>query len=184
MTARFDDTLNPRLETERRYEVIEMHLSDTNAVVPKALCGADTAHDLRDLKGYLEDRLYEVPVGTVCQDCKALAMPHAEVILEAMTPGEPSAEGCPFQSDSLAPATRGARPGCYGTILTGFRLEASHRLAPIRQSMATRSSLLAPLRRVRLARPRTPSTNPAAGDRASAPRCLRLPPSARMRRTC
>lgn len=63
--------LKPTLETERKYEMIEMRLSDTNAVVPKALCGAETSHDLRDLKSYLEDRLYEVPVGAVCQDCKA-----------------------------------------------------------------------------------------------------------------
>ena len=63
---------------------MEMHLSDTNAVVPKALCGAETSHDLRDLKGYLEDRLYGVPVGAVCQDCKVLAMPLAEDILEDM----------------------------------------------------------------------------------------------------
>lgn len=76
--------LKPTLETERRFEMMEMHLSDTNAVVPKAVCGAETSHDLRDLKGYLEDRLYEVPVGAVCQDCKALAMPLAEVILDDM----------------------------------------------------------------------------------------------------
>ncbi len=104
MTARFDDTLNPRLETERRYEVIEMHLSDTNAVVPKALCGADTAHDLRDLRGYLEDRLYEVPLGTVFQDCKALAMPHAEVILEAMTQD--------MEEDCLVGRGGGLPPSC------------------------------------------------------------------------
>ena len=30
---------------------MEMHLSDTDAVEAKALCGADTSYDLRDLKG-------------------------------------------------------------------------------------------------------------------------------------
>ena len=67
-----------------RYEVIEMHLSDTYAVVPKALCGADTSHDLRDLKGYLEDRLHGASVGAVCQVCKALAMPLAGKVVEDM----------------------------------------------------------------------------------------------------
>ena len=79
-----EDTLNQMPDIERRYEVVEMHLSDTNAVVPKALCGAATSHDLRDLKGYLEDRLNGAWVGTVCQECKALAIPLAEAILEDM----------------------------------------------------------------------------------------------------
>ncbi len=63
---------------------MEMHLSDTDAVEAKALCGADTSYDLRDLKGYLEDRLNGAWVGAVCQECKALAMPLAEAILEDM----------------------------------------------------------------------------------------------------
>ncbi len=33
---------------------------------------------------YLEERLRGRPVGTVCQDCKVLAMPLAEDILEDM----------------------------------------------------------------------------------------------------
>ena len=33
---------------------------------------------------YLEERLCGRPVGKVCQDCKALAMPLAKVILEDM----------------------------------------------------------------------------------------------------
>ena len=77
------------LETEGRsqlirHEVIEMHLSGTNAVVPKALCEAATSHDLRDLKGYLVDLLLGAPVGAICQDCKALAMPLVENIVRDM----------------------------------------------------------------------------------------------------
>ena len=65
-----------------RNEVIEMHLSDTNAVVAEALCGVASSYDLRDLKGYLVDLLQGAPVGAICQMCKALGMPLAEEILE------------------------------------------------------------------------------------------------------
>ena len=58
-----------------RYQVFEMHLFDENAAEERANCGRDTTRtERRGLKGYLEDRLREAPVGAVCQECKALAM--------------------------------------------------------------------------------------------------------------
>ena len=41
-------------------------------------CGVNvSADDLRGVDGYLEDRLYGVSVGVVCEVCKALAIPFA-----------------------------------------------------------------------------------------------------------
>ena len=78
MNDRNDETMKATLETDRRYEVREMHLFDTNAREEKALCGVDTpADELRGLDGYLQDRLHGVPVGTVCERCKSVAAPFA-----------------------------------------------------------------------------------------------------------
>ena len=78
MKTRDDETMKVTLETNRRYEVGEMHLFDTDAREEKALCGVDTsADDRRGVNGYLEDRLYAVSVGVVCEGCKALAVPFA-----------------------------------------------------------------------------------------------------------
>ena len=75
-------------ETGRRYEamshnVIDMHLFDEDADEEKALCGAETSYNVRSVKYYLEDRVHGPSVGSVCQECKALAMPLAEEIIEA-----------------------------------------------------------------------------------------------------
>ena len=68
-----------------RYQVFEMHLFDENAAEERANCGRDTTRtERRGLKGYLEDRLREAPVGAVCQECKALAMPLAKNIIADM----------------------------------------------------------------------------------------------------
>ena len=62
-----------------------MHLFYADAAREKALCGEDSSSIERLSVGYyLEERLRGRPVGTVCQDCKTLAMPLAEVILEDM----------------------------------------------------------------------------------------------------
>ena len=62
-----------------------MHLFDENEKEEKALCGADApAVGRRSVKGYLEDRLNRAGVGNVCQECKTLAVPLAEAILEDM----------------------------------------------------------------------------------------------------
>ena len=69
--------------TERRIEVTDMHLFDENEAEEKPLCGADAPADYhRSVRYYLEDRLHEARVGNICPDCKALAMPLVEVILD------------------------------------------------------------------------------------------------------
>lgn len=75
-------------ETGRRYEamrheVMEMHLFDEDADEEKALCGADTSHDLRSLQCYLEERVHGLRVRSICQECKVLAVPLAEEVIEA-----------------------------------------------------------------------------------------------------
>ena len=78
MKTRDDKTMKVTLELNRRYEVREMHLFDTDASEEKALCGVDaSADDRRGVDGYLEDRLNGVWVGAVCEGCKALAVPFA-----------------------------------------------------------------------------------------------------------
>ena len=82
MKTRDDRTMKVTLETNRRYEVREMHLFDTDASEEKALCGVDaSADDRRGLDGYLEDRLHGFSVGAVCEGCKALAVPFAVNII-------------------------------------------------------------------------------------------------------
>ncbi len=83
-------------ETERRYEamrydVMEMHLFGENAS-EEALCGVETSHNVRSVRYYLEDRVHGPSVGSVCQECKVLAMPLAEEIIEAKV-DEHEAEG-------------------------------------------------------------------------------------------
>ncbi len=78
MKNRDDETMKVTLETNRRHEVREMHLFDTDAREEKALCGVDvSADDRRGVDGYLEGRLYGVSVSAVCEGCKALAIPFA-----------------------------------------------------------------------------------------------------------
>ena len=73
-----DGALKVTPETNRRYEIMEMHLFDIYASEEKALCGKDTsATERRGVNGYLEDRLWGNWVGTVCEGCKALAVPIA-----------------------------------------------------------------------------------------------------------
>ena len=62
-----------------------MHLFDPHAAEEKALCREDSSSIERmSVDYYLEERLCGRPVGTVCERCKALAMPFAEVIIEDM----------------------------------------------------------------------------------------------------
>ncbi len=74
MNDRNDATMKATLETDRRYEVREMHLFDIYAREEKALCGVDTSADeLRGVDGYLDDRRNGSSVSTVCERCKAQA---------------------------------------------------------------------------------------------------------------
>ena len=85
MTAKIYTTPKLKIETNGRYEMKAMHLMDTQADEEKALCGANVpADDLTGVDNYMERRKDGLPVGTVCQDCKALAMPLAEAIIEEM----------------------------------------------------------------------------------------------------
>ena len=55
-----------------------MHLFDLNAAKEKALCGEDTsASDRMSVDYFLERRKDGLEVGTVCEACKALAVPVA-----------------------------------------------------------------------------------------------------------
>ena len=59
-------------KTNRRYEMTTMHLFDTEAREEKPLCGSDVpVIDLIGVDYYLERREEGLPVGTVCEDCKA-----------------------------------------------------------------------------------------------------------------
>lgn len=90
MTVADDNTLTMNPGTGRRHEavrneVIEMHLFDENAAKERARCGRNTTPTGRmGVREYVNDRLYGNRQRPVCQDCKALAMPLAEVIIEEM----------------------------------------------------------------------------------------------------
>ncbi len=84
------NTLKTNPRTGRRHEavrneVMKMHLFDAEAREEAALCREDSSSIERMSVGYyLEEHLRGLPVGTVCQDCKTLAMPFAEAIIEDM----------------------------------------------------------------------------------------------------
>ncbi len=79
MRTNGDESLTRSVETDRRYEVMEMHLFDGNARDEEALCGADSSAEGRmGVDYYLDCRRGGAPVGTVCEGCKALAVPFAE----------------------------------------------------------------------------------------------------------
>ena len=95
MKNRDDEIMKVTLETNGRCEVREMHLFDTDAREEKALCGVDTSADeRRGVDGYLEDRLYGVSVGVVCERCKAPAAPFAVNLIRDL-----EAEGLPDEAD-------------------------------------------------------------------------------------
>ena len=117
MKIRHCETLKATLETEGRFdmtkdEVFEMHLVDRNNRRERAICGVCAPDNKRmGMAYYLEMRKDGFGVGTVCQSCKALAMPLAAVILEDMAQdleedgwlGE--AEDCRLLVDRLARET-------------------------------------------------------------------------------
>ena len=70
--------LDTELETNRRREVVEMHLFDDDAAEEEALCQVGASVDyIRSAMCYLEDRLHGARVGVVCQGCKERAIPFA-----------------------------------------------------------------------------------------------------------
>ena len=90
MNVHDDSTMKVTPETRRRhdmtrFEITEMHLFDPNATEERTLGGEDTsAYDRRDVNGYLEDRLHGSSVGTVCEACKARAVPFALNLIQDM----------------------------------------------------------------------------------------------------
>ncbi len=66
-----------------------MHLFDAEARKEEALCGAETsAADRISLQYYLEQRRYEIPVGTVCERCKPRTVAFAKCLrLELVAEG-------------------------------------------------------------------------------------------------
>ena len=61
----------------------ELHLFDDDARAEEALCGAGSSPVERmGIVYYLECRRGGAPVGTVCEECKALVVPFAESLAE------------------------------------------------------------------------------------------------------
>ena len=84
-----NDDVMKTTENRRRYEAmsydgVDMHLFDEDVDEQNALCGADTSDDLRGVPGYLEDRVHGLWVGNICQECKVLAVPLADEVIERM----------------------------------------------------------------------------------------------------
>ena len=90
MKLRHYETLKATLENEGRFllttqEMFKMHLYDAEAAEDNAFCGEDSSPiDRMSVGYYLEACLYANQYCAVCQDCKVLAMPLAEVIIEEM----------------------------------------------------------------------------------------------------
>ena len=90
MNVRDDSTMKVTPETRRGHEmmtceVMEMHLYNPNADEEKAFCGEDaSAIDRRGVNGYLQRRKDGLEVGTVCEACKALAVPFAVNVIPGL----------------------------------------------------------------------------------------------------
>ena len=75
MTVRIDTAPKLKIQTNGRYEMETMHLMDTEAEEEAALCKAEVSgHDLTGLGNCMDRRKDDLPVGTVCEPCKALAV--------------------------------------------------------------------------------------------------------------
>ena len=84
MKTTSDKDSETRLDTEGRFQLIEVHLFDEDAAEEQTLCGTETsATGRRGVRGYLEDRLDAIGVGTICEGCKEWAIPFAEAIAQA-----------------------------------------------------------------------------------------------------
>ena len=107
--------LGINLATERKSEVIEMHLSDEEEAEEKALCGADASADYRrSVSGYLEDRLNDADVGTVCEGCKSRSIPFAVNLARDLEAEAPPVEAQEHRelAETLARETGQNPPGC------------------------------------------------------------------------
>ena len=85
MKAREEESMTVTVETNRSFEVIEMHLFDENASRERALRGGRQRSRWPEKR----ERLPEGPVGghsvgAVCEGCKTLVMPFAGHIIQGM----------------------------------------------------------------------------------------------------
>ena len=92
MKLRDDRTLKAAPEADGSCEMMVMHRFDKNldnsASKENVLCGADTsADDLGGANGDLDDRLYGLSVGVVCEGCKTVAFPFAESLIRDLETG-------------------------------------------------------------------------------------------------
>ena len=73
-----NESLSMALETGRGYAVNEQHVFDEDASEERALCGTDSsANDRVSVGYYMERRKDGLPVGSICEPCKAFAPPFA-----------------------------------------------------------------------------------------------------------
>ena len=62
--------------------MIVMHLFDEEARDAETLCETEVSvHHLTTVQDYMERRVHDLPLPTVCDGCKALAAPFAENII-------------------------------------------------------------------------------------------------------
>ena len=81
MTLEVHGGVETNQETNRRYEVNEMHMVNRYATRERPLCGGSASDDERIAVDYhLEERKDNVPVGTVCEGGKVRSIPFAEQI--------------------------------------------------------------------------------------------------------
>ncbi len=67
-------------ETNRRYDVMEMHPVNRREGDERPPCGAQVSDDERvDVEDYLEGRKDGIDVGTVCEECKTHAVAFAVI---------------------------------------------------------------------------------------------------------
>ena len=100
MKNRDDWTFELKRQNNGKYETWEQHLFDTDAREEEALCGVDTSADDRiGVDYYVDSRKNGLPVGTVCEGCKALAVPYAVNLIRDLEAG------------GVSPACRHTPPG-------------------------------------------------------------------------
>ena len=79
MKARDDGEKEAKLETNGRREIIVMHLFDEEARDEEAICETEASvHHLTTVQDYIERRVHDLALPTVCEGCKDLAAPFAE----------------------------------------------------------------------------------------------------------
>ena len=97
-----------RPDTERSCELIEMHVFDADAKEEEALCGAEVSVlVLTTVQDYLERRMHNLSVPTVCNGCKVSAIPFARMCHSALAAEGMSDEAATYHqlADTLSRET-------------------------------------------------------------------------------